>query len=67
MSVLKQELECQESDGQPADETEEELQQRLHDSAMRFVGTIKGGDPYLAENARSEVKARIRARIRGER
>jgi hypothetical protein len=44
-----------------ADEDDEELQRRLHSSAMRFVGSIEG-DPHLAENSRSEVRARIARR-----
>ncbi|HEV2853526.1 MAG TPA: hypothetical protein VHC97_12050 [Thermoanaerobaculia bacterium] len=40
---------------------EEELQRRLHESAMRFVGSIEA-DPHLAENSRSEVRARIARR-----
>lgn len=44
------------------DEDEEELQRRLHSSAMRFIGTLKGGNPNRAENARSEVRARIARR-----
>jgi hypothetical protein len=43
-------------------EEEDERQRRLHSSAMRFVGTIEGSDPHRAENARSEVRARIARR-----
>jgi hypothetical protein len=43
-------------------EDDEELQRRLHSSAMRFIGTLKGGNPNRAENARSEVRARIARR-----
>ncbi len=40
---------------------DEELQRRLHSSAMRFIGSIEA-DPYLAQNSRSEVRARIARR-----
>lgn len=83
MWVLKPKIEYTESDGQPMGESgshvevlfepaegqsedEEELQKRLHDSAMRFVGSLEG-HPHRAENARFEVKERIRARFRGTR
>lgn len=52
---------AKEQDDAP-EENEEELQRRLHSSAMRFIGTLKGGNPNRAENARSEVRARIARR-----
>ena len=42
--------------------SEDERQQRLHGSAMRFVGAIEGDDPSRAENARSEIRSRIARR-----
>jgi len=42
-------------------EDEEGRQRRLHEDAMKFFGTIEGA-PDLAENARSEVRARIARR-----
>jgi hypothetical protein len=38
---------------------EDERQQQLRDAAMKFAGTVQGDDPGRAENARSEVRARI--------
>lgn len=42
-------------------DTEEERQQRVREAVMKCAGTIEGG-PDLAENARSEVRARIARR-----
>ena len=42
-------------------EDEEERQRRLHEAALKCAGTIDGG-PDLAENAKSEVRARIARR-----
>jgi hypothetical protein len=41
--------------------TDEERQQRVREAVMKCAGTIEGG-PDLAENARSEVRARIARR-----
>ncbi len=41
---------------------EEERQERLRAAGAKFVGSIQGDDPGLAENARSEVRARIARR-----
>lgn len=41
---------------------EDEQQRRLREAAMKFVGTIEGGNPHRAETARSEVKGRIARR-----
>jgi hypothetical protein len=38
------------------DETEEQKQERIRSEVMKVVGTIHGGDPHRAENARSEVR-----------
>ena len=43
-------------------ESEEERQHRLHAAAMKFVGSIEGGDPYRAENARAELRSRLARR-----
>jgi hypothetical protein len=43
------------------DGTEEERQQRVREAVIKAAGTIEGG-PDLAENARSEVRARIARR-----
>lgn len=51
-----------EDEDKKEDEDEEELQRRLHSSAMRFIGTLNGGNPNRSENARSEVRARIARR-----
>lgn len=39
-----------------------EREERLRAAALRFVGSIEGKDPGRAENARSEVRARIARR-----
>jgi hypothetical protein len=44
------------------DSAEDERQQRLRSSAMRFVGAIEDDDPNRAQNARSEVRSRIARR-----
>lgn len=44
------------------DEDEDERQQRIRAEALKFVGTIQGGNPNRAENARSEVRSRIARR-----
>jgi hypothetical protein len=44
------------------DEGEDERQRRIRDEALRCAGTIHGDDPNRAENARSEVRARIARR-----
>ncbi|HEX9944262.1 MAG TPA: hypothetical protein VGG03_19805 [Thermoanaerobaculia bacterium] len=41
---------------------DDERQRVLHEAAMRCAGTIHGGDPHRAENARSEVRRRIAER-----
>lgn len=41
--------------------TDEERQQRIREAVMQCAGTIEGS-PDLAENARSEVRARIARR-----
>ncbi len=46
---------------QTADEEAVE-QQRLHAAAAKTIGTIRGGDPYLAEQAGARVKEIIRKR-----
>jgi hypothetical protein len=43
-------------------ESEVETQQRLRNSAMKFIGTLQGERPERAENARSEVRARLARR-----
>lgn len=41
---------------------DDERQRVLHEATMKFVGSIRGDDPNRAENARSEVRARIARR-----
>jgi hypothetical protein len=41
--------------------TEDDRQQRVREAALKCAGTIEGS-PDLAENARSEVRARIARR-----
>jgi hypothetical protein len=41
------------------EEDEEERQKRLHEVAMKFVGSIQGDHPGRAENARSLVRTRL--------
>ena len=41
------------------DDSEDERQKQLHESAMKFVGSIRGDTPGRAENARSLVRARL--------
>ena len=43
-------------------ESEEEQQRLLREAALKFVGAMESGNPGRAENARSEVKARIARR-----
>ncbi|HEX6863048.1 MAG TPA: ribbon-helix-helix protein, CopG family [Thermoanaerobaculia bacterium] len=50
------------SQGTKANETEEdeeERQKRLHAAIAPLIGSIHGGDPYRAENARSEIQKRL--------
>lgn len=44
------------------DEGEEERQRRLHEAAMKFVGSIEGDNPGRAENARALVREKIARR-----
>ncbi len=44
------------------DEGEDERQLRIRSEALRFVGTLHGGDPNRAASARSEVRDRIARR-----
>jgi predicted DNA-binding ribbon-helix-helix protein len=44
------------------DPSEEERQQRIRAAVLKTVGTIHGGDPDGAQNARTEVRARIARR-----
>jgi hypothetical protein len=37
-------------------------QQRLHQIASKFIGTLRGGNPHRAEEARSAVRARLLAK-----
>jgi hypothetical protein len=46
------------------DGDEAERQQRLHEAALRFVGTIEGGRPDRAETARDELRSRLTRRQR---
>ena len=48
---------------QPRAGNDEERQQKVRETVMKCAGTIEGG-PDLAENARSEVRARIERRHR---
>lgn len=43
-------------------EDEEQKQQRLHEAAMKFIGTSPSGRSDRAESVRSEIKARIARR-----
>lgn len=43
-------------------ESEEQRQQQLRESAMRFIGALEGDRPDRAENVRSEVRARLARR-----
>ena len=47
---------------QAADEGAAE-QRRLHAAAAKTIGTIRGGDPHLAEEAGARVKEIIRKRF----
>ena len=40
-------------------EDEEQKQQRLHEAAMKFIGTSPSGRSDRAESVRSEIKERI--------
>jgi hypothetical protein len=48
-------------EGKPVEkeESEEERQKRLHAAVAPLIGSIHGGDPYRAENARSEIQKRL--------
>ena len=39
---------------------DDELQRRLHEAAAKTIGTIQGGDPYRAEQARERIRAKLR-------
>jgi hypothetical protein len=41
---------------------EVEEQRRLHEAAMKCVGTIAGGNPRRAETARETIRERIKLR-----
>ena len=41
---------------------EDEEQRRLHESAMKYVGTIAGGNPRRAETARQTIADRLKRR-----
>lgn len=43
-------------------EDEEQKQQRLHEAAMKFIGTSPSGRTDRAESVRSEIKERIARR-----
>lgn len=43
-------------------ESEAQKQQRLRESAMKFIGTVEGNRPDRAENVRSEVRAKLARR-----
>lgn len=36
-----------------------EVQERLHEAASECFGSIRGGDPYRAENARRNLRTRL--------
>lgn len=44
------------------DEREEEKQRRLHEAAMKFVGSIEGDNPGRAENASALVREKLARR-----
>lgn len=46
----------------PKNGEEAERQQRLRESVLQCVGTIDGGRPDRAENAKAEVRSRIARR-----
>lgn len=43
-----------------ADGDEQALQQRLHAAAETVIGSIHGGDPHRAEQARSRIRGKLR-------
>jgi uncharacterized membrane protein YccC len=43
-------------------ESDSQEQARLLKVAMKYVGTIQGNDPHRAENARDEIRRRLRKR-----
>lgn len=46
-----------------ASETEsDEVQQRLHLAASKYLGAFAGGDPHRSENARRTIRERLRRR-----
>lgn len=51
--------------GPESGESEQARQARLHASAMRFAGSISGGDPDRAANARDLVRKAIAERHGG--
>ncbi len=62
MAVLLEEIaeDWLERSKEPGQEDEE--QERMRATAMKFVGVIESGQSLRAENARSEVRARIARR-----
>jgi hypothetical protein len=44
------------------EESEEERQRRLHEAAMKFVGSIEGDNPGRAENASALVREKLARR-----
>jgi len=47
-----------------ASSEDEREQARIKAAAMRAIGTLRSGDPELAEKARERVQERLRARAR---
>ncbi len=39
---------------------DDEVQRRLHEAAAKTIGTIRGGDPHRAEQARERIHAKLR-------
>ena len=50
-----------------ADGDEAAVQQRLHAAAEKTIGTIHGGDPHRAEQARDRVRGKLRRRYASSR
>jgi predicted transcriptional regulator len=62
MAVLLEEIAEDWLERSKGRDQDDEEQERVRAAAMRFVGTIQGGQSQRAENARSEVRSRIARR-----
>jgi DNA polymerase III delta subunit len=50
-----------------ADDPEEAVQQKLHQSASQAFGTIRGGDPNRSQEVSGRMKSKLRERLASQR